>query len=78
MRVTLTEQGQLTLPKSIREQLHLHPGDEVAFLLDDTGKVELVPVTSSITELKGLLPLPEKVVSLEEMEAAIHRRAGKE
>lgn len=76
MQVTLSEQGQLTLPKPIRERLHLSPGDKVEFLLDDSGKVELVPVTAPITALKGILPPPECVVSLEEMDAAIRRRAA--
>jgi len=76
MQVTLSEQGQLTLSKPIRERLHLNPGDRVEFLLDDSGKVELVPVTAPITALKGILPPADCVVSPEEMDAAIHHRVA--
>jgi AbrB family looped-hinge helix DNA binding protein len=30
----LTEKGQVTVPIRIREQLGLHPGDEVEFVVD--------------------------------------------
>ncbi|GHF85909.1 AbrB family looped-hinge helix DNA binding protein [Amycolatopsis bartoniae] len=33
----LTEKGQVTIPKAIRERLGLGPGDEVEFVLDEDG-----------------------------------------
>jgi len=33
----LTEKGQVTIPIQIREQLGLHPGDEVEFVMDADG-----------------------------------------
>lgn len=36
---TLTVKGQVTIPKRVRNALGLKPGDEVDFVLDDSGKV---------------------------------------
>ena len=71
MRTTLTSKGQLTVPKSIRERLEIKAGDKLEFFIHDNGMVELVPITSSITKLKGMVPKPEKPVSLADMEKAI-------
>jgi len=40
MYATITSKGQITLPKALREQLHLSPGDRVEFMLGfiATGK----------------------------------------
>ncbi|HSP01779.1 MAG TPA: AbrB/MazE/SpoVT family DNA-binding domain-containing protein [Thioalkalivibrio sp.] len=75
MLATLTSKGQVTLPKALRERLHLRTGDKVEFLVHEDGRVELLPVTAPVTRLKGMVPRPERVISMDEMEAAIHRRA---
>ena len=36
---TITRQGQISIPKKIREKLHLEAGDKVAFLEDEKGHV---------------------------------------
>ena len=75
MIATLTSKGQITLPKKVREKLRLKAGDKLEFLVHENGSVELFPVTSSLTKLKGMVPKPNKPVSLEEMDKAI-REAG--
>jgi antitoxin PrlF len=40
---TLRARGQLTLPASVRETLHLTEGDEVIFAPDEDGGVRLIP-----------------------------------
>lgn len=35
----VTEKGQVTIPKEIREELGIQPGDEVTFERTDTGYV---------------------------------------
>ena len=77
MLSTITSKGQITLPKALRDRLHLQAGDRVQFLLLEDGRIELVAVTSPVTRLKGMLPPPPQPVTLEEMEAAIRRRAGR-
>ena len=50
---TLTEQGQTTIPKMIRELLDLKPGDQIRFFPLD-GHVRMVKVKEPI-ELLGCL-----------------------
>jgi len=38
---TLTEKGQTTVPKAVRETLGLRTGDQIAFQIDDRGAVSL-------------------------------------
>jgi len=74
---TLTSKGQITLPKEIREQLQLQPGDRVEFLVGPDGRITVWPVTSDVTTLKGLIPKPKQPVTLEAMRAAIKQRGGR-
>jgi len=67
MQATITSKGQITLPKALREHLHLVAGDRVEFILEENNEVRLVPRTTSVTRLKGMLPKPARPVSLEEM-----------
>ncbi len=71
MTSTLTSKGQITLPGKIRKKLNLNTGDKIDFVLDDSGRIYLAPVKTSVKKLKGILPKPDYVVSLEEMQAAI-------
>jgi len=77
MQATITSKGQVTVPKKVREQLHLKPGDKIEFLVDENGTVRVVPVTAKVTQLKGMVPKPRRVVSLEEMDEAVARGAAK-
>ncbi len=72
MLATITSKGQVTVPKPIRDSLHLKPGDKLNFLLDD-GELRVAPVKSSVTALKGMLPKPATPVTLEQMDEAIAR-----
>jgi antitoxin PrlF len=71
---TLTSKGQLTIPKSIRKKFKLHRGDKIEFFVDNEGAIVLVPVKSSVKELKGMVSPPNKYVSLEDMQEAIEGR----
>jgi antitoxin PrlF len=44
---TLTSKGQVTIPKHIRDALHLQPGTSVAFAVNAAGEVVLHPVPSA-------------------------------
>jgi len=76
MVATLTSKGQLTLPKAIREQLDLSPGDRLDFVLLDSGVLEVVPLKQPAAKLRGILPMPDRSVSIEEMNAAIAEGAA--
>lgn len=43
MPTTMTIKGQVTIPKHIRDALHLMPGMPVEFLVNEDGHVVLVP-----------------------------------
>lgn len=67
---TITAKGQTTIPAEIRKKLALNPGDRLLYL-EEEGKVRIVAADRRAADLKGLLPRPERPVSLEDMEAAI-------
>lgn len=71
MIATLTSKGQLTVPKAIRDQLRLRPGDKLDFVVQVDGRIEVVPKRSAMTELKGMISPPRTGISLEGMEDAI-------
>ena len=77
MQATITSKGQVTVPKKVREQLHLSPGDKIEFLVEENGTVRVVPVTAKVTQLKGMVPKPRRVVSVEEMDKAVARGAAR-
>ena len=76
MQATLTSKGQLTLPKALREKLSLSAGDRLEFIFDEEQGVRLVARNGSVRRLKGMLPRPERPVSLEAMDKAILEGAG--
>ena len=71
MHSIITSKGQITLPKMLREQLHLSAGDCIEFIVEDNNSVRMIPRLVSIKNLKAMLPKPAKPVSLEQMENAI-------
>jgi AbrB family looped-hinge helix DNA binding protein len=71
MVATLTSKGQLTLPKNIRAQFDLQPGDKLDFVVRENGTVEVVPLKQPASKLRGILPKPPKAVSIDAMNEAI-------
>ena len=52
----LTSKGQLTIPKSVRELLDLHAGDEVLFRVENTRAV--IAKTPVFLDLAGTVAVP--------------------
>lgn len=52
---TLTSKGQITIPKAVRERLHLEPGDKVYFDVQGDGSVSMVTRKHAVESLFGLL-----------------------
>jgi AbrB family looped-hinge helix DNA binding protein len=74
---TLTSKGQLVIPKPIRDRLHLHPGDTLDFLVQESGDVLMRPAVEDVRSLKGALHKPgRRPVSLDTMRRAIRQRGG--
>jgi antitoxin PrlF len=70
-RATITSKGQVTIPKAIREQLGLKTGTKLHFWVDPTGRIVVTPLTLTIRDLVGILPKPDRAVTIEEINEAI-------
>lgn len=68
---TVTSKGQITIPVKVRSDMGLAAGDRIEFVRMDDGHYAVVPASHSIKALKGIVPRPDKPVSLEDMQAAI-------
>jgi AbrB family looped-hinge helix DNA binding protein len=73
----MTSKGQITVPKDIRQKLHLKPGDRVRFIVEDDGRIRLLPAKRDISELFGMLPKPKRAYSLEEIDDGIRQHVIK-
>jgi AbrB family looped-hinge helix DNA binding protein len=72
---TLSSKGQMVIPKSLREQLGLKPGDSVDFIIQDNGDVLIHPAAQDVQKLKGMLYRDgRKRVSIEEMSTVVKNR----
>jgi len=74
MESALTVKGQATIPKAVREYLHLGPGDRIKFFLHPDGTVVILPKLPA-SRLKGIVRTRRRV-SLDEMDAAIAEGAS--
>jgi antitoxin PrlF len=71
---TLTSKGQITIPKQVRDQLHLKKGSRLEFSVDPSGRVILQPLNSDFRTLRGMIRSKRKrPVSIAEMNHAIAR-----
>ena len=50
----ITSKGQTTIPKEVREFLHLKPNDKIVYI-PDGKRVFLTPVKGTISDLKGVV-----------------------
>ena len=68
---TVTSKGQVTIPKAIRDQLGLEPGDRLRFIERD-GEIILEAETIDVRELFGRLKVDDAAaLSVEDMDDAI-------
>ena len=74
---TVTSKGQTTIPKDVRKRLNLHPGDRLEFVIDEDGRVLVLPASVDASELAGILKRPAKPVSVATMNQAIRKRGGR-
>ena len=72
---TLTNKGQVTIPKSVRELLGIHSGDKLEFVVIENGKAYIKPVTKKVDDVFGRLYNPDrKPVSVDEMDKKIKQK----
>ena len=74
-RARMTSKGQVTIPKAIRDQLGLRSGVTLHFWVDPTGRIVVTPLTVELEDLFGILPKPERPLSVEEINEGIEAAA---
>ncbi|MCP9291064.1 AbrB/MazE/SpoVT family DNA-binding domain-containing protein [Gracilimonas sediminicola] len=66
---TITSKGQVTIPKKIRDELGLKPGDKVNFEVDKQGNLNVSKKKYSIDDTYGMLHREnQKSYTVEEMD----------
>jgi len=68
----VTRKGQITLPKAVRMKPGLDAGHRVEFIETDAGFL-VRPATRDIRLLKGILPKPQRPVTVETMNRSLSR-----
>ncbi|MDB5587029.1 MAG: AbrB family transcriptional regulator [Devosia sp.] len=75
---TLTTKGQMTLPKEVRDDLKVGPGDQID-IVKEKGRYVLVPHTVSIDSLAGILGKPPSgPMTIQEEEEALTQALAEE
>jgi len=69
---TVTIKGQVTIPKEVRDILHINPNDKVDFIIEG-GRAILVPV-KTLKDLRGVVTARDGASIILERKAA--RRAS--
>ena len=72
---TVTDKGQITIPKDVRDQLRLHAGHKVRFSVEGANRAVMIPVGTRLSDLAGMLGKPKRSATLEEMDEAIRQAA---
>ncbi|MEQ9230598.1 MAG: AbrB/MazE/SpoVT family DNA-binding domain-containing protein [Cyclobacteriaceae bacterium] len=75
METTLTSKGQMTLPKQVRDALHLRAGDKIVLEEQSGGGFLLRPKSNDVTILKNLVDYKGSFKSLDDMDDAIVKNA---
>lgn len=73
---TISEKGQLVIPRDIRTALDLKKGDRVEWSLNDAGELRVSVAKADLRTLKGIIPGKGRKVSIEDMDAAIKAGAS--
>jgi antitoxin PrlF len=72
MLATITSKGQVTVPKGIRDQLHIEVGTQLDFSINDDGTICVRPLNRNALSIVGILKKPgQPAVSVEQMDDAV-------
>jgi len=82
--MTVTSQGQATIPREVRERLGVKAGGKLRLTVEEDEKVVIRPADLSIRRMFGMLGKPRRSLTVEEMDDEIaaavverYRRASK-
>lgn len=68
LQVAITSKGQITIPKRIRDALHLSIGDKIGFVLSGDEAI-IRPISKSAADVFGLLSsASDKARSVDEID----------
>ena len=68
----ITTKGQVTIPKNVRDTMHVKVGDRIEFIQVSEDRYEIIAVTKDVGQLKGIVKSKNtQAVSIDEMNAAI-------
>ncbi len=74
---TLTSKGQTTIPKEIREFLHLSPEDKILYIPDpQRNQVMLISVTGTVLGLRGIVPHAKGPIDFKKLREKTKRIVG--
>lgn len=73
---TMTSNGQITIPVSVRASLGIKAGDRLDFIQVESGRFELIAAGKSVTALKGMIRKPAASITVKTMnESIVHQGA---
>lgn len=76
---TITSKGQLTLPREVREHLHVGQGDRVEFVVQPDGTARVQRLGGSALRFYGIMGRPGVApLTLDEIDDAIARHLTEE
>ena len=68
----ITTKGQVTIPKIVRETMHVQTGDRLEFVPLSDDRYEIIAVTKDVQQLKGIVKSNNKrAVTIDEMNSVI-------
>lgn len=74
MLATVTDKGQVTVPKEIRDRLGIGPGSRLDFQIEPNGTLRVRMLTRGAADLLGLLHDGKRAAStIEQMNEAVGR-----
>jgi len=72
MLATVTDKGQVTVPKNIRDQLHIATGSKLDFEVEQDGSLRVRVLARGADNLFGLVHRPgSKSLNIKEMDEGI-------
>ena len=75
---TITSKGQITIPKDVRNILHLESGGKVDFFINDNGEAVMRSLSKTTEEVFGILSSPKRrKVSVKEMDKKLRNTLKK-
>jgi AbrB family looped-hinge helix DNA binding protein len=74
---TVSEKGQLVIPREVRQVLDVKRGDRLSWSVEENGEIRVALAKTELMSLKGRIPSHGKSVSIEDMEQAIRDGAMK-